>query len=338
MKLAEFAVISRVDPIVGADRIELATVQGWQSVIKKDSYKVGERVIFIPIDTVVQPAEWNKFLQDKNKHDAPIRIKTATLRGAISQGVIFPADLVDASTREEDLPKLLGVSKYERPVPVHLAGEVAGDFPSHLVSKTDEDNLKSNTEVLQELKECAHVSVTLKMDGSSVTYIKELDGKFRVCSRNLELKDTETNTMWCMARKYDLEKIMRPGTCIQAEVAGPGIQSNPAGLSEVQLFIFNYKDLSSKKYINLHWSDMTEDDLYLKNLKLVPHVRDYNQESFADETLESLQELANEQLYLNGSPAEGIVIRGYDQHGESVYSKKLQKMLSVKIINQKYVD
>lgn len=347
MKLAEFVTISRVDSIPGADRIELATVQGWQSVIRKGEYKAGDQVIFVPIDTVIQPAEWNKFLWDKNDPTKPIRVRTVRLRGAVSQGIIFPKSLVSAQeiwdhmddpSENVSIAGILGITKYERPVPANLAGQVAGDFPSHLISKTDEDNLKSNIAALDELKQCAYVSATIKVDGSSTTYIKEHDGTFRVCSRNLELCDTESNAMWQQAHKHDLPSIMRTSTSIQAEIAGPGIQGNPMGLKEVQLFIFNYKDLNSKKYINLHWSDLTEDDLYLKKLQLVPHVKDFAKEEFAEETIETLQQLANEQLYPNGKPAEGIVLRGYDEHGESVYSQTLGKMLSVKIINQNFID
>jgi hypothetical protein len=60
-------------------------------------------------------------------------------------------------------------------------------------------------------------------------------------------------------------------------------------------------------------------------------------------TVDELQEIANKQFYKNGAPAEGIVIRGYNFDSASLkmklaYSNKLQKMLSVKIINQNYKD
>ena len=174
MKLASLETISEILPIEGADKIELAQVQGWQSVIKKHSYKVGDQVIFVPIDTVLTPREWNKFLWDKNEPSKPIRVKTAKLRGAISQGLIFPKTLVSAqevwdhmddSSEDVSLASMLGISKYEKPIPVQLAGQVKGEFPSHLVSRTDEDNLKSNIEALEELKEAEWVEATLKIDG-----------------------------------------------------------------------------------------------------------------------------------------------------------------------------
>ncbi len=336
MKLVTFEYITELLPIEGADKIELARIQGWQSVVKKGEYKVGDKVIFIPIDTVLVPATWNQFLWDKIVPEKLIRIKTAKLRGVVSQGVIFPVTIAPPETEVDELAKVLGVSKYEKPIPAHLAGQVAGDFPTHLVSKTDEDNLKSNIEALDELKQADFVEATLKIDGTSATYIKEFDGTFRVCSRNLELRDTETNVHWQMARKYKIEENLVPGNCIQGEIAGPGIQGNPAGYSEVSLFVFNVFNLADRKPVGRSsWFNALTliDDQTVK----VPLVRLFDVHEFATMTVDDLQEWVNRITYNNNKPAEGIVFRGY-KGGKIMYSQKLQKMLSVKIINQNFKD
>ena len=95
MKLAEIQTINEITPIEGADRIMLAKVQGWSSVIKKDDFNVGDRIIFVPIDTVLQPEVWNSFLQSKSDPTAPIRVKTVRLRGQVSQGLIFPLSILE---------------------------------------------------------------------------------------------------------------------------------------------------------------------------------------------------------------------------------------------------
>jgi hypothetical protein len=209
MKLASLETITEISPIEGADNIELAHIQGWRSVIKKNLYNVGDQVIFVPIDTVLTPAAWNEFLWDKKDPTKPIRVKTVKMKGVVSQGLIFPKTLISAQeiwdhmddeNEDTSIAGMLGITKYEKPVPAQLAGQVKGNFPTHLVSKTDEDNLKSNIKVLEELKEADEVEVTLKIDGTSATYIKELDFSFHVCSRNLALKDTEENVYWQMAR------------------------------------------------------------------------------------------------------------------------------------------
>jgi RNA ligase (TIGR02306 family) len=336
MKLVTFEYIAELLPIEGADKIELARIQGWQSVVKKGEYKVGDKVIFIPIDTVLVPADWNQFLWDKIVPEKLIRIKTAKLRGVISQGVIFPVTIAPPEINVDELAKALGISKYEKPIPAHLAGQVAGEFPTHLVSKTDEDNLKSNIEALEELKQADFVEATLKIDGTSATYIKELDFSVRVCSRNLELKDTESNVHWQMARKYNIFENLQPGYAIQGEIAGPGIQGNPAGLTEVTFFIFNVINLHYRKPIGRSsWFNALTltDDQTVK----VPLVRLFDVHEFATMTIDDLQEWVNRITYNNNKPAEGVVFRGYKE-GNVMYSQKLQKMLSVKIINQNFKD
>jgi RNA ligase (TIGR02306 family) len=344
MQLATFETITEIIPIEGADRIELAKVQAWQSVIRKGDYKVGDQVIFVPIDTVLPPAEWNKHLWDKNDPTKPIRVRTVRMRGAVSQGLIFPRSLVSAQeiwdhmddpTEDVSIAGMLGITKYEKQIHASLAGVAKGDFPSHFVSKTDEDNLKSNTRVFAELKNCHLISLSLKLDGTSSTFIKELDGTFRVCSRNLELHDDAENVHWQMARKYQLQELLKPGTALQGEIVGPKIQGNPMGLNAPELYCFNYKNLQTNKYVH---ADEHTLDLIPTGLQWVPHIANLSQAAFQYETIESLQELANKQQYANGAIAEGIVLRGLNAEGELVYSESLHKMLSVKIINQNYID
>lgn len=343
MKLAEIQKINEITPIEGADKIELARVQGWQSVVKKGDFSIGDRIIFVPIDTVLRPDVWNSFLQSKSDPTTPIRVKTAKLRGTISQGLIFPLSILPDPFFEHeigtDVADLIGVTKYEKPIPAHLSGQFAGDFPSHLISKTDEDNLKSNIEVFEELKEADYIEATDKEDGTSATYIKELDGTFRVCSRNLELKDTETNVHWQIARKYDLQNVLKAGYAIQGEIVGPGIQGNPAGYEEVDFYVFNVIDLTTRRP---NWpARYGNKEIFGPRIKTVQFAWGWRKEHFETLTIDDLQEFANLREYANGKPAEGLVFRGYKNEGDAsfpMYSKKLQKMLSVKIINQNYKD
>lgn len=332
MKLAEIQTINEITPIEGADRIELAKVQGWQSVVQRGQYSVGDRIVFIPIDTVLQPSVWNSHLHDKEDPTKPIMVRSVKLRGVYSQGLIFPLSIITPEMNVDELAQELGVIKYEKPIPAHLAGQVAGDFPSHLVSKTDEDNLKSNIEVLHELKEADFVETTIKLDGTSATYIKELDGTFRVCSRNLELKDTESNVHWQMARLYNIQENLKAGYSIQGEISGPSIQGNPAKCSAVSLCVFNVFDLSTRKPLA-----RDEWDSVCSNIKKVYLYRLWTKEEFSKMDIDTLQNHVNGITYNSKDPAEGLVFRGI-KDGKIMYSQKLQKMLSVKIINQNYKD
>lgn len=93
-KLASVQVITDISPIKGADRIEVAQVLGWQVVIKTGEFKVGDKVIFIEVDSVLPDKPWSEFLKDKNNPDKPIRLRTVKLRKQISQGLIVSVNVL----------------------------------------------------------------------------------------------------------------------------------------------------------------------------------------------------------------------------------------------------
>ena len=53
MKLASIQTINDIRPIPGADRIEAATVLGYQTVIKKGEFRPGDLCVWHEPDTVV---------------------------------------------------------------------------------------------------------------------------------------------------------------------------------------------------------------------------------------------------------------------------------------------
>jgi RNA ligase (TIGR02306 family) len=335
MKLAVIEQITELIPIEGADRIELAKIQGWKSVVKKGTYNVGDVIVFVPIDTIIHYKEWNSFLWTEGKDiTKPVRIKNKKLKNAVSQGVIFPTSILPTEQEwniGDDVASFIGVEKYEVLLSPQLAGRVKGNFPSHILSKTDEDNLLSNIKVLEELKKYETVVVTLKMDGSSGTLIKDHEGNITVCSRSINLEEGD-NAFWSVVKKYDLHNSIPNNTAIQFETCAPGIQSNKAGLKELNYYLFNYKDLDSDRYL-----DMDEVVGFNKAEKIAT----FYGEDVKNLNIDFLQELANKQKYSNGNPAEGIVIRGIEfdekiQKKVVAKSDYLHKMLSVKIINQNY--
>ena len=145
MKLASIETITNIRPHPNADKLSLANVLGWQVVVQKDLHNEGDKVVFITIDSIVPRCQWSEFLADKSNPDKPIRIKNIKLRGEYSSGLViplkeFPTQFIETTVVGEDLTELLGIRKYVKEIPAHLAGESIGDFPSHLASKTDEDN------------------------------------------------------------------------------------------------------------------------------------------------------------------------------------------------------
>lgn len=50
-KLATIERITKIAPIDGADKIELASILGWNVVIKKGEYNVNDLVVYCQIDS-----------------------------------------------------------------------------------------------------------------------------------------------------------------------------------------------------------------------------------------------------------------------------------------------
>lgn len=342
--MEKLAVVSRVltiQPIEGADKIERATVLGWQVVVRKGLYEVGDKVVIIFPDTLIP----KRYLDESYQGDEKVRLKTVKLKGQYSAGLLLPVQsLKDIANISSDVlfedgaevSVALGVEKWVAPVNLSLAGDIKDNFPTGIVSKTDELNFRSEPEALLEAKEDSRFQnqdfvVTLKCDGSSGTFIFK-DGEFRVCSRNFELKETVGNIFWQVARKYKLEEALSFGgaeLAIQGEVCGPGIQGNPMKLEELTFFAFLLKDT---KYGNWKDWDFTRMFCELHNIPTVPTLHRFNVLDFPSE--EGLQKMANDAKYDNGrANAEGVVIRPV----LPIRSTFMQKSWwSLKVMNQPY--
>jgi hypothetical protein len=245
------------------------------------------------------------------------RLKTIKLRGQVSQGLILPMSVVEYTNVQfevgMDVTNLLGVTKYEPPVPADLAGKVKGLFPS-FIWKTDEErvqNLASEYELYKtKNKDGMKFYVTEKLDGSSATYYFK-DGVFGVCSRNLELLETEGNTFWKVARDLKLEEwlgTLENNICLQGELVGEGIQGNPYKIKGQTVRFFNAFNIDTQEYLGL-----TEFVTLVNGMKLetVP-VLDTN--FTLPETIEQMLKVAEDKSILNPSfDREGIVIRSADR-------------------------
>jgi len=207
----------------------------------------------------------------------------------------------------------LGIVKYEPPIPAELAGKVKGLFPS-FIRKTDEEriqNLASEYELFKtQNKEGMKFYVTEKLDGSSATYYFK-DGIFGVCSRNLELLETEGNTFWKVARELMLkEKLgtLDNNICLQGELIGEGIQGNPYKIKGQTVKFFNAFNIDTQEYLGLGEFIALINGM---DLETVP-VLDTN--FTLPETVEDMLKVADDKSVLNFSfDREGIVIRSSDR-------------------------
>ncbi|MBX7227306.1 MAG: RNA ligase (ATP) [Chitinophagales bacterium] len=334
--LASIQKIKALEPISGADSIEKATILGWNVVVKKGDFQVGDLCVYCEIDSLFPNTEDFDFLKPRG-----MRIRTIRLRGQVSQGICFPFDIVKnygliptELSEGQDITEALGIIKYEPPIPAELAGLVKGNFPS-FIPKTDE----TRVQVLQDLLD-AYIGtpcyVAEKLDGSSVTYFIK-DGIFGVCSRNLELLETENNTLWKVARTLQIEEKLRSlnkDCALQGELIGEGIQGNKYKLKGQTAIFFNFFDIQNYAYASF---EALKNILSALKLSMVP-VIDAHFHLIND--IEALVALSQMRSQLNPQTwCEGIVIRPLEEMNEVAYSKGLlhQNRVSFKVINPEFL-
>lgn len=255
-KLATIRKIDALTPIVGADAIECATVGGWKVVVKKGEYTVGDLAVYLEIDSWV-PTDLAPFLS-KGKEPRVYegiqgeRLRTVKLRGQLSQGLLLPLSVIPFASYipDDDVSELLGIVKYEAPIPASLAGEVKGMFPSR-IPKTDQERIQNLSTELEEWKaEKLTWEVTEKLDGSSMTvYI--IDGEVGVCSRNLDLKPNKDNSLWATAYKNEIDvKLIQSlsNLAIQGELVGNGIQGNIYKMRDQEFYVYDIYDIDAGRY------------------------------------------------------------------------------------------
>jgi len=267
-KLATIREIKNLTPIKGADRIELAHIDGWKVVVGKDvKHKIGDKVVYCEIDSFlpIEPefeflrkSSYKKLVDDTEGY----RLRTIRLRNQISQGLIIP--FIDAQkiiNRKkgsfnvenlnigDDVTSLLGIVKYEPPIPANLSGTVKGRFPS-FIQKTDEERCQNLVDEINQWSKDSikhEFYITEKLDGSSFTcYYNE--GEFGVCSRNMELKPDKDNTLWKVAIELDLENKLKSfgkNIALQGELIGEGIQKNRYKIKGHTVRFFNVFDIDN---------------------------------------------------------------------------------------------
>ncbi len=329
-KLASIQRILDLQPIPGADAIEVATVLGWKVVVKKGEFKVNDLCVYAEIDSILPALPQFEFLAKAN-----YRIKTIRLRGQVSQGIALPISTAFKGKMapmllEEgmDVTEMLGIVKYEPLLPACLGGTARGNFPSFL-KKTDETRIQAEPRLLDRWRGVT-IRAHEKLDGSSMTvYLNGED--YGVCSRNLNLKETEENSFWQTANKLQLREkltVLGRNLAIQGELIGPGIQKNKYALRELELHVFNVFDIDSFAYL---------DDVDAKEvaaalgLKWCPFVMDVTIDE--NTTVDSMLVLAEGRSALNpNQEREGLVWRPVQELVDDRFGRVSFKTISNKFL------
>lgn len=342
-KLASIVEIASCDPIPETERLSVATMKGkgWRVVTGRDEFAPGDRAVYFEIDSYLPPDdERYAFLRERclkrfvSKGGGVlregVRIKTAKLRGVISQGLLMPiAKFPEADGMEvgADLTALLKVDHYDEVKEMlqpamgnPLNSEAMGDFPS-FIPKSDEERLQGLAEYFTTMKG-RRFEVTAKDDGTSATVffsptIDEAD-PFGVCSRNLRLKRPPADSpsaFWQVVAKYDLEAKLKKSfeetkreLALQGELVGPGINADRDRYTDFEFHVFRIWDVKEQRFL-----DPRERRAFCKE-RDIPHVAVLHEDfPFFDElpTMEDALQFA-EGKTLRGNEREGVVMKASD--------------------------
>jgi len=294
-----------VQPHNNAERLEVATVYGFQVIVSKGRYKVGDKAVYIPIDSILPPALENKlFPADSKIKLNNSRVRQIKIRGLASQGMLINpdeiADLVNTSylQDEQDLKLILNVTKYEPPV--RQSNMSSGP---KMRSKKQEHPLFHKYNGLDNIKwfpnkfdEKTQVVIQEKLHGTNArasvmpfmatTLLKKIQKFMRLApatencygSNRVEISAKSTykgfygeDVYGTVFAKLDVFSKVKLGESIFGEIVGPGIQKGYSyGLKEHTFVLFDVKILQADG--SQVWLSPDEVEQYAKErgFELVP--------------------------------------------------------------------
>lgn len=341
-KLASIQKIEEIKPIEGADLVVHYRVLGWWVVGRKDEFNVGDKVVYIEIDSILPEKTEFEFLRPKK-----FRIKTQKIRGVISQGIIFSMDILPNNNYSigDDVSDIIGVKKYEPNDMIEQEALSKVKTPDNKfvapiknilfrycpsvarfifrkskkesfawpkdVPHTDETRVQILQDLITEHKGNIFYT-TEKVDGSSIT-IYYINKKFGICSRNINYGDGKrfSNNFTDTVLKYKLDEIL-PSYCkernlnlaIQGELLGPKIQGNKYELTDYQILFFSVFDVDKKCYLN--YTEAVE-IIHELGMTFVPLVNPYYE--MTDDIDELIEKSIGKSLVNPKIQREGLVFR-----------------------------
>jgi RNA ligase (TIGR02306 family) len=185
----EVCKIDNVEKHPNADRLEIATVKGWNCVVGLGQFQKDEVVVYLPPDSIIPASIIEKYhlYSEQKQEDGTIikktyfrtmyengsaRMTTQKLRGIVSQGLILQ---LDENEKKKwlvgmDVAKDLGITKWEPPVAGFMQGvsSVNKKKLNPLFDKyTNIDNIKNYNYVF---KKGDKVKISEKLHGTNARY------------------------------------------------------------------------------------------------------------------------------------------------------------------------
>jgi RNA ligase (TIGR02306 family) len=264
--------------------LEIVKVFGWEVVTRKGKFKVGDKVIYIPVDSVLpEPLESKLFPEDSKIKLSKSRVKAIRIQGFVSQGMVVTPDEVNLNETicsiGKDLREILNISKFEPPENPNMVASFKDKKGKTVKVKIVNNalfkeygglnHLKYNPNVFEEFQE---VVVTEKIHGSNSRcgwlenkpknlwqkikkFFKCFDshqfcyGSNRVQLQSKKYSGYYSNDIYSkIVEKYHLKVIMPKDYIMFYEIYGPSVQKNyHYGLSnaDVDMVVFDVMRVTS---------------------------------------------------------------------------------------------
>lgn len=363
-KLASIQQIAEICPIPDADAIEAVRVNDWWCVAKKGEFALNGLCVYHEIDSLLPIGGVYDFLASRGTRKSELedgtivegyRLRTIRLKKQLSQGLALPISsfAVDGPSGNslsfnvntgvigvgDDVTEILGVHKYELPMNAQLRGTARGNFPS-FARKSDQERCQNiRREVWDAYVAGDEFQVTVKLDGSSMTTFKigealaekyGTEPRFGVCSRNLELKETEGNAFWELARRDNIENKIDSifNVVVQGELISPTVQGNFEGVSRPDFYVYNIFDIEQQAWLQPVKTRAICQTWGLNHVPIL-HEQITLKDLFPDATQDTIiQQLLD---YADGPSAFGGKFR------EGIVFKRMDGKFSFKAISNKYL-
>ena len=305
-KLASVQRVLEKKSIVLADLIEAYRVNGWWVVDKKDAYEVGDLVVYCEVDSWI-PHTLAPFLTKPGHSPREYlgvkgeRLRTVKLKGQLSQGLLLPL-VEDNSEEGQDFSEILGIIKWEDTR--YMANmDARGNFPD-FIPKTDQERVQNLDRTLEKYFGQSF-EVTVKRDGSSLTAFVNGE-ESGVCSRNINLKETEDSAFWAAANSLSLiPKILSTGRnlALQGELMSQKIQGNYEKVQGIEWNCFDIYDIDARKYL------LPKERRELCKQLNIPHIKVVEEDFVLCHNVDQLLEMAEGPGVNPGVKREGLVFK-----------------------------
>lgn len=291
--------IKRITDAINSDSLD--SVQfielGWNAVTQRGQCKPGDKVMFIPAESVL-PFELSEEL-NITKYLSNGRLRSIKLRGNRSEGLIVLKEKV-----EKYLPYIM---KWEDKPTVHMQGDAlaARGISPHFIKFYKMPNILNEPDIFNVGEK---VIYSEKIHGTNTRF-----GLLRhphtdeycdyVGSHNMTLKESDANIYWQIYKQI-FQNNMPKDMVFFAEIFGPGIQQLHYNRKEIDVKVF--AATVKGEYINPTEVRVVCDEYGLPCVK-------FNETVFSG-NIEQFRDLADEPSVLTEDYIrEGVVIVSKDQ-------------------------